>query len=173
MYIVYPPATPLGIIETSFISFCVSRYLLTTACPASWYAVNFLSFSDTTLLCFSSPTVTFLIASSISSLVIDSCLFIVAIIAASFKILASSAPVNPAVSSAISLKDSENPNQMILYGEKMQDAIGAEIKILIDTAYRNAQKLLIEHRDKLDAVANVLLEKEKITEKEFYEIFNN
>ena len=73
----------------------------------------------------------------------------------------------------ISLKDSENPNQMILYGEKMQDAIGAEIKILIDTAYRNAQKLLIEHRDKLDAVANVLLEKEKITEKEFYEIFNN
>ena len=66
----------------------------------------------------------------------------------------------------ISLKDSENPNQM-------QDAIGAEIKILIDTAYRNAQKLLIEHRDKLDAVANVLLEKEKITEKEFYEIFND
>ena len=73
----------------------------------------------------------------------------------------------------ISLKDSENQNQMILYGEKMQDAIGAEIKILIDTAYRNAQKLLIEHRDKLDAVANVLLEKEKITEKEFYEIFND
>ena len=66
----------------------------------------------------------------------------------------------------ISLKDSENPNQMILYGEKMQDALGAEIKILIDTAYRNAQKLLIEHRDKLDAVANVLLQKEKITEKE-------
>ena len=73
----------------------------------------------------------------------------------------------------ISLKDAENPNQMILYGEKMQDAIGAEIKILIDTAYRNAQKLLIEHRDKLDAVANVLLQKEKITEKEFYEIFND
>ena len=73
----------------------------------------------------------------------------------------------------ISLKDSENPNQMILYGEKMQDALGAEIKILIDTAYRNAQKLLIEHRDKLDAVANVLLQKEKITEKEFYEIFND
>ena len=73
----------------------------------------------------------------------------------------------------ISLKDSENLNQMILYGEKMQDAIGAEIKILIDTAYRNAQKLLIEHRDKLDAVANVLLQKEKITEKEFYEIFND
>ena len=73
----------------------------------------------------------------------------------------------------ISLKDSDNPNQMIMYGEKMQDAIGAEIKILIDTAYRDAQKLLIEHRDKLDIVANKLLEKEKITEKEFYEIFND
>ena len=73
----------------------------------------------------------------------------------------------------ISLKDSENTNQMIIYGEKMQDAIGAEIKILIDTAYRNAQKLLIQHRDKLDAVAEVLLEREKITEKEFYEIFND
>lgn len=73
----------------------------------------------------------------------------------------------------ISLKDSENANQMIIYGEKMQDAIGAEIKILIDTAYRNAQKLLIQHRDKLDAVAQILLEKEKITEKEFYEIFKD
>lgn len=73
----------------------------------------------------------------------------------------------------ISLKDSENANQMIIYGEKMQDAIGAEIKILIDTAYRNAQKILIQHRDKLDAVAQILLEKEKITEKEFYEIFKD
>lgn len=73
----------------------------------------------------------------------------------------------------ISLKDSENANQMIIYGEKMQDAIGAEIKILIDTAYRNAQQILIQHRDKLDAVAQVLLEREKITEKEFYEIFND
>ena len=44
----------------------------------------------------------------------------------------------------------------------------------LDTAAsKGAQKLLIEHRDKLDAVANVLLQKEKITEKEFYEIFND
>ena len=57
--------------------------------------------SDITLSFFSSPTVTFLTASSISSFSISSCLFIVAIIAASFKIFASSAPVNPAVSSAI------------------------------------------------------------------------
>ncbi len=62
-------------------------------------------------------------------------------------------------SGPISLKDSENTNQLIIYGEKMQDAIGAEIKILIDTAYRNAQQILIQHRDKLDAVAQVLLER--------------
>ena len=101
LYIVYPPATPLGIIDTSFTFDCVGKYLPTTACPASWYAVNFLSLSDITLSFFSSPTVTFLTASSISSFSISSCLFIVAIIAASFKILASSAPVNPAVSSAM------------------------------------------------------------------------
>ena len=33
-------------IETSFISFCVSKYLLTIACPASWKAVNLLSLSE-------------------------------------------------------------------------------------------------------------------------------
>ena len=61
----------------------------------------FCLFSEYTLVFFSSPTVTFFTASSISEFSISSCLFIVAIIAASFKILASSAPVNPAVSSAI------------------------------------------------------------------------
>ena len=83
-------------------SFWVSSWLLTIACPASWKAVNLLSLSDITLLCFSSPTVTFLTASSISFCVIALCSLIVAIIAASFNILASSAPVNPAVSPAIS-----------------------------------------------------------------------
>ena len=71
----------------------------------------------------------------------------------------------------ISMQSAANPDQIIVYGEKMEDAIGAEIKILIDTAYQRAQRILIEHRDKLDRVAQILLEKEKITEKEFYEIF--
>lgn len=71
----------------------------------------------------------------------------------------------------ISLKDSENPNEILIYGEKMQDAIGAEIKILIDKAYEKAQMILKEHRDKLDMVAQVLLTKEKITEEEFKAIF--
>ena len=63
-----------------------------------------MSLSDITLLFFSSPTVTFFTAASISSLFIYSLFFIVAIIAASFRILASSAPVNPAVSSATLFK---------------------------------------------------------------------
>lgn len=71
----------------------------------------------------------------------------------------------------ICLKDNSNPDQILIYGQKMEDAIGAEIKILLDTSYIKAQKILIEHREKLDLVANILLEKEKITESEFKEIF--
>ena len=59
----------------------------------------------------------------------------------------------------ISMQSAANPDQIIVYGEKMEDAIGAEIKILIDTAYQRAQRILIEHRDKLDRVAQILLEK--------------
>ena len=40
-----------------------------------------------------------------------------------------------------------------------------------DEAYNEAQKLLIEHRDKLDTIAQILLEKEKINEQEFKKIF--
>ena len=46
-----------------------------------------------------------------------------------------------------------------------------KVKLLIDEAYNNAQKLLIEHRDKLDIIAKTLLEKEKINEQEFKRIF--
>jgi len=49
---VYPPATPLGIIDISLTSNTVSKYFPTIACPASWYAVNLLSLSDIILLDF-------------------------------------------------------------------------------------------------------------------------
>ena len=62
-------------------------------------------------------------------------------------------------------------NDMFVFGENIGDKIGAEVKSLIDEAYNNAQKLLIEHRDKLDIIAQTLLEKEKINEQEFKEIF--
>ena len=62
-------------------------------------------------------------------------------------------------------------NDMFVFGENIGDKIGAEVKSLIDEAYNNAQKLLIEHRDKLDAIAQTLLTQEKINEQEFKEIF--
>lgn len=62
-------------------------------------------------------------------------------------------------------------NDMFVFGENIGDKIGTEVKSLIDEAYNNAQKLLIEHRDKLDAIAQTLLAQEKINEQEFKEIF--
>ena len=62
-------------------------------------------------------------------------------------------------------------NDMFVFGENIGDKIGAEVKYLIDEAYVNAQKLLIEHRDKLDAIAQTLLAQEKINEQEFNKIF--
>ena len=45
------------------------------------------------------------------------------------------------------------------------------VKTLIDTAYNDAITLLKEHRDKLDKIAETLLQKEKINEQEFNQIF--
>ena len=53
-----------------------------------------------------------------------------------------------------------------------EDIIGVEVKELIDTAYKKAQELILEHMDKLHAVAQKLLEKETITAEEFQKIFN-
>ena len=69
----------------------------------------------------------------------------------------------------ISLK-TDDPNELLIYGEKIEDVIGAEVKILMDTAYNDAQKILLAHMDELNAVAQELLEKEVISGREFYEI---
>ena len=63
-------------------------------------------------------------------------------------------------------------NDMFVFGENIGDRIGAEVKSLIDEAYSDAQKLLISHRDKLDTIAQLLLQKEKINETEFKKIFD-
>ena len=55
----------------------------------------------------------------------------------------------------------------------MQNTIGLEIRKILEQAYQDAQTILKMHRDKLDAVAEVLMKKEKINEEEFNEIFNN
>lgn len=68
----------------------------------------------------------------------------------------------------ISLEESEN---IAIFGESIQDVIGVEVKTLIDTAYSDAQKILKANMDKLDTVANLLLQKETITAEEFDKIF--
>ena len=65
----------------------------------------------------------------------------------------------------------KEPYEMQLFGENIGDKIGQEVKLLIDTAYERAQQLLIEHRDKLEVIAQTLLEREKINETEFNKIF--
>ena len=72
----------------------------------------------------------------------------------------------------ISINVDKDPYELQLLGDKYTDAIGAEIKILLDTAYANAQKIILEHMDKLHEVAQTLLKQETITEEEFEEIFS-
>ena len=59
-----------------------------------------------------------------------------------------------------------------VFGETIGDKVGEEVKRLIDEAYINAQKILMEHREKLEIIATTLIEKEKINESEFSQIFN-
>ena len=65
----------------------------------------------------------------------------------------------------------DDPYELQIFGENVIDEVGNQIKILIDNAYITAQKILAEHMDILDAVAQTLLEKEKITAEEFEEFF--
>lgn len=70
----------------------------------------------------------------------------------------------------ISINTEEDPYELQLLGEKFGDAIGAEVKILIDTAYARAQTLIVNNMDKLNKVAKALLEKEVISAEEFQEL---
>ena len=73
----------------------------------------------------------------------------------------------------MSINLEKDPYQMQLLGNNLEDEIGKEVKTILEDAYEKAQRLLSLHRDKLDAVAGVLLEKEVINEQEFEEIFQN
>ncbi len=70
----------------------------------------------------------------------------------------------------ISINTDDDPYELQLLGEKFGDAIGAEVKILLDNAYSTAQKLIRENMDKLDKVAGALLEREVISAEEFQEL---
>ena len=68
--------------------------------------------------------------------------------------------------------ESKEQYELQAFGNNIEDIIGVEVKELIDTAYKKAQELILEHMDKLHAVAQKLLEKETITAEEFQKIFN-
>ena len=58
------------------------------------------------------------------------------------------------------------------YSEETAAIIDEEIKKMIAKSYQRAKELLEQNMDKLDAVATVLIEKEKITEEEFNQVFD-
>ena len=71
----------------------------------------------------------------------------------------------------ISLK-TDNPYELQLFGEHIEDTVGKEIKRLIDTAYKRAEIILSENMNLLHEIAQTLLIKETITSEEFEEFFN-
>ena len=57
------------------------------------------------------------------------------------------------------------------YGENVASKIDAEIKRIVYDCYAKAKAIILEHRGVLDAAAELLLEKEKITREEFEALF--
>ncbi len=57
------------------------------------------------------------------------------------------------------------------YSETVATAIDQEVKCIIDNCYRKAKQMITDNREVLDACADLLLEKEKITRKEFESLF--
>ena len=57
------------------------------------------------------------------------------------------------------------------YGDEVADKIDREVKRIIDECYQQAKEIIEQHRNVLDACAQLLLEKEKITGEEFEALF--
>ncbi len=57
------------------------------------------------------------------------------------------------------------------YSEEVAEQIDKEVRKLVRESYEKAKSILNEHREKLDAVANRLLEVETISKEEFEKIF--
>ena len=57
------------------------------------------------------------------------------------------------------------------YSEGIAATIDNEVKVIIDNAYAEAKRIILEHKDVLDRCAELLLEKEKISREEFEELF--
>jgi cell division protease FtsH len=59
------------------------------------------------------------------------------------------------------------------YSEKTAEEIDTEVRSIIESAYKNAKQILVDHRDKLDQVSNILLEKEVMSKDEFDGLFKD
>ena len=59
------------------------------------------------------------------------------------------------------------------YSETTASAIDAEIRRLMDTAYKNAENILVTHMDKLHEVAKFLFDHEKMSGEEFEAVMTN
>jgi cell division protease FtsH len=58
------------------------------------------------------------------------------------------------------------------YSENIANRIDDEVKAIIDDCYREAKRILVEYKEVLDACANLLMEKERITREEFEALFD-
>ncbi|TVQ88349.1 MAG: ATP-dependent zinc metalloprotease FtsH [Bacteroidetes bacterium] len=57
------------------------------------------------------------------------------------------------------------------YSEKTAEIIDKEVSTLVESAYQRAKNILLENKDKLEKLANLLLEKEVIFREDLEEIF--
>ncbi len=71
----------------------------------------------------------------------------------------------------ISLRDDNGEYPIEIFGADIGDKIGKEVKMMMEAAYQDAQSILKEHFDKLQAIAEELLVKEKLNEEEFKKFF--
>ena len=56
-------------------------------------------------------------------------------------------------------------------GDETATAVDEEVQRMLKDAFEKSKKLLREHRDALDKIAEYLIEKETITGKEFMKLF--
>ncbi len=70
----------------------------------------------------------------------------------------------------ISLKV-DDVRELEFYGTEIEDEVGKEIRRLIDTAYDTAIQILSANRDKLEQVAETLMKRETISQREFDRFF--
>jgi cell division protease FtsH len=66
---------------------------------------------------------------------------------------------------------SDGQNEKQIFGDKIDELVGQEVKEIIDKSYKKAQDILLDNIDILHAVAQRLIEKETISADEFESFF--